>query len=308
MARSSELPSPPSSDAPQPPIVSRWRLPKLPVLIGVVGLGAVVTTGSWFKREADARHRAELRAIETELVAMKSEAEQYQQRIENLRWNAAKMRSAAETTTMEPLRSWAMKRAALFEALCATIAGNAHDAEFGTAIVEMEAAMKANNLTGAREQLLALRPPRFPSAHSFRELQEEVYLQPLASFSRQNPEYYRALQTNEPETAQKDIAALRTEMSGGNGDEVTPQSLAKFEVLSAVLPKSDPVLADWSALASAADYFDSPDAATLKLWREARKAMRLEDWPTAYGQLQAIALSTVRTRQPFRAAYGRTIL
>ncbi|MEO7598911.1 MAG: hypothetical protein ABIV50_08260 [Opitutus sp.] len=308
MARSSEFPPPPSSDAPQPPTGPRWRLPRLPVLVGVVGLGALVTTGNWFKREVDARHRAELHAIQTELVAMQTQAEQYQQRIGNLRWNAAKMRAAADATNAEPLRSWALKRASLFEALVATVAAGARDAEFGEAVKKMEDSIKASEVAAARERLLGLRPPRFPSPTEFRALQDEVYLRPLAMFSRQNPDYYRALQINEPDVAKKDVSALRGELAKANVDEVNPQSLATFEVLSAVLPLDDPVLVDWAALSSAAEYFDAPDPSTLKLWREARKAMRLQEWPTAYARMQSIALSTVRTRQPFRAAYGRTIL
>ncbi len=283
-------------------------LPRLPVLIGVVGLGAVVTTGSWFKRQTDARQQAEAHAIQAEVAGLKKQVDQYRERFENLRWNAAKMRAYADTTAAEPLKTWARERAGKFEALVAQIDQTAVDATFTAQAAEIENLCKQGKAADARDRLLRLRPAKFPSPTEFRELQAEVYLKPLANFSRQNPAYYRALQTFEPEAAKEDIASLRTQLAAADMETITPQSLVMFELLSAVAAPNDPVLADWSAVTSAADYFENPDATTLKRWREAKKALRVEDWQTAIARMQSITLSTVRTRQPFRAAYGRTIL
>jgi TPR repeat protein len=80
--------------------------------------------------------------------------------------------------------------------------------------------------------------------------------------------------------------------------------MIKLALFSAVAPADDPVLAGWSAMTSAGDYFENPDEATLAHWRRARQAVRVHDWSTAVDQMQAIRRTTVRTRQPFRAAFG----
>lgn len=299
---------PPEAASAQPPTGSRWMLPRLPVLIGVAGLGALVTTGSWFKRQSDVRQRAEVQAIQAEVSGLRKQATQYLERIENLRWNSAKIRAAAESTVDEPLKTWMRERAKKFEALVERIEQQTDAAKFDRAAEEIESQFRRGNIDAAREATLRLRPPSFPAPTEFRELQEEFYLKPLANYSRQNPAYYSALQMHEPDAAQQDIAFLRGQLASADLDAITPQSLVMFELLSAVTPPNDPVLADWSVMATAADYFENPDAATLKRWREAKQAMRLEDWPTAFARMQAINLTTVRTRQPYRAAYGRTIL
>lgn len=283
-------------------------LPRLPVLIGVMGMGALATTGSWFKRQADERQQAEVRAVQSEVAGMKEQATQYWERFENLRWNAAKLHATADGASSEPLKTWARERAKKFEGLVAHIEQAAGDTAFQTLAREIEELCARGQADQARARSQELRPPRFPSAEEFRELHAELYLQPLASFSRQNPAYYRAFQAHEPEAALAEIAALRAELAAAEIEAITPQALVKFELLSAVAPATDPVLADWAALASAADYFEKPDAPTLKRWREANQALRVGDWPTAVARMQAITLSTVRTRQPFRAAYGRAII
>src|SRR5687768_16985416 len=93
-------PLPPKASS-APPRGSRWMLPRLPVLIGIAGVGAVVTTGSWFKRQSDLRQGAEVQAIQAEVTGLKSQATQYQERIANLRWNAEKMRAAADAQGAE---------------------------------------------------------------------------------------------------------------------------------------------------------------------------------------------------------------
>lgn len=308
-----DRPSDPSSTnlaSPSAPVTKgpRWMLPKWPMLIGVVGLGAVATTGSWFKRQADARQQAEIHAIEAEVAGLKKQAMQYQERMVNLRWNAAKMRAAAEEAGAEPLKSWARERARIFDAMVGLIDRTKTESEFARDVAKVEALYRRGEADEARLALQQLQPPVFPSPAAFRALEQEAYLQPLAKFSRQNPAYFRALKTNEPEAARQEIAELRTQLAATDAESVTPQSLLMFELLSAVAPPNDPVVADWAAVASAADYFEDPDGVTLKRWREAKKALRLQDWPTAVAQMQSITRSTVKTRQPFRAAYGRAIL
>src|SRR6185369_4199032 len=58
----------------------------------------------------------------------------------------------------------------------------------------------------------------------------------------------------------------------------------------------------------AVDYFENPDAATIDHWRAVQKALKAQDWQTATNEMQAIAISKVRTRQLFRAAFGRVLI
>jgi TPR repeat protein len=283
-------------------------LPKIPLLIGVVGLGAVATTGTWFKRQTDARHRGEVAAIQAEIADLKRQAVQYHERFANLRWNAAKLREAAEATSAEPEKSWARERANIFERFVQQLDRAETEERFLKAVNGVETLCAEGNISDARDQFRVLQPPQFPSPLTFRALQTETYLRPLADFSRQNPAYFRALKTNEPTAAAEEIAKLRAQLASADLETVTPQALVQFELLSAVLPAEDPLIADWSAVANAADYFDAPDAATLHRWRAAKKAMRLHDWQSAAAEMQAITVSTTRTRQAFRAAYGKALL
>ncbi|HYD83330.1 MAG TPA: hypothetical protein VEA63_04745, partial [Opitutus sp.] len=289
--------------------MKRWSFPRLPVLIGVIGLGAAVTSGTWAKRRIDARQQVEAAAIREEMKEIDAEVFAYRSRMANLRWNAAKM-SEAVAIAEEPLKSWARERARRFAALVGEIERARKDADASLTGVgaEIEALCARAETAEARERLARLRPPKFPEAEEFLRLQAAHYLGPLAQFSRQNPDYYRALKTFEPEASVEDVAALRRELAAAGGEVVTPQTMLGFELLSAVVPPGDPLLADWATLVSAPDFFENPDPATVTRWRRAQKAVRAEDWPTAVAQMQAIVRSKVRTRQPFRAAYGRAIL
>ena len=277
-------------------------------MIGVAGLGALVTTGSWFKRQADLRQQAEVQAITAEIVGLKNQATQYHERMANLRWNAAKVRAVADAEGAEPLKSWLRERSRKFDEFVDRIDQGGAEATFTRVAGEIDDLCRAGKVVDARKETLQLVAPKFPSAADFRELQQEFYIQPLAQFSRANPAYYRAFQTYETEAAKNDVAALRTQLATSNMDAITPQSLVMLELLSAVAAPDDPLLADLSSAASAADYFDNPDVATRRNWREATQAMRRSDWPTAFARMQSISLTTVRTRQPFRAAYGRAML
>lgn len=287
---------------------TRWLLPRLPLLVGVVGLGGAVTTATWFKRQVDERDIAEAQAIRAELGGLKAQAGEYRLRMANLRWSAEQSAGLATETTEEPLRTWLRERATRRGDLVAEIERRADEARFRTESEAVERLCAAGEIAGAREKLLKLPEVTFPGPVAFAKLEARVLREPLAAFSRQNPAYYRAFQTFEPEAARQDIAALRRELAAEPLDEVTPQAMLRYELLAAVAPPDDPQLADWAALATAADFFENPDAKTLAAWRQAQRAWRLQDWGGARAHMQSILRTTVRTRQPFRAAYARAIL
>jgi TPR repeat protein len=286
---------------------SPWTLPRLPVLIGIVGLGALVTTGGLIKKRADVRHHAEARAIVQEVASMEGDAAQYRERFRNVQWNADKVRAAIELTQSETLKPWMRERARYFDTLVGRLDLGAEEKSFRALSSEIRDLCSRGDVDGARGRLLRLPAIKFPTSAAFVRLQQTVFRQPLAELSRQNPAYYRAFEQLEPDAAKEDIARLRDELAKSDAQKITPQLMLKYELLSAVAP-DDSVVADWGTLVTAADYFVEPDATTLHQWREAQKAIRANDWPTAVNRMQAITRTTVRTRQPFRAAYGRAIL
>lgn len=287
---------------------SRWRLPRLPVLIGMVGLGAVLTTGTLVKRRADARQHTELQAIRAEMSSSRASLADYRVRLRALREQADQLQGSALGARVEPDKSWTRERARHFGAFVARVERGADEAEFERLEREIDVACTRGDAAAAGAGLLRLSQVSFPSAARLAALRSELYLKPLAAFSRQTPDYYRAFQRHEPEAAKEDLTAFRAELEAMAIDTVTPQSMLKLEVFSAVAPKDDPLLADFASLISAPDYFDQPDAATLARWRQAQRAIRVADWPTAVAQMQSILKTTVRTRQPFRAAYARAVL
>lgn len=299
---------PPVPESSTPPRAARWRLPRLPLLIGVVGLGAFVSSGVWVNRRAQAHHRVEAQAIQQELAAAEADAAQYRERYKNLLWNAQKVRDAAAGAAVEPLKSWLRERAGYFDALVARIDRSAEEKAFESLAAEIKALCAQGDVSAARARLLRLPEVKFPAAPAFLRLQEQLYFKPLAELSRQNPTSYGAFQKLEPEAAKADIAALKQELAGLPDQQVTPQLVMKFELLGAALPKDDPVVADLGTLVTAAEYFVDPDPATLQAWRAAQKAVRAQDWESAVTKMQAITRTAVRTRQPFRAAYGRALL
>jgi TPR repeat protein len=287
---------------------SRWLLPKLPLLIGAIGLGAAVGGGTWFKHRVDARAEAELQAIRSEVADLTAAADDYYARVRSLREQAAEFRGAAARLDDERSAAWARERSRDFDALVARLDRSADEAKFAQMKSAILSACEQRDLQNARELLLKIPELRFPSSARFRELQAELYLKPLVEFSRQNPAAYRELGRHEPAAAREDVAALRQELVASDLDTLTPQSMLKLELYSAVAPPGDPLAEDWASLAAAAEYFDQPDSATLAAWRRAQRAIRREDWDTAVAQMQSILRTTVRTRLPFRAAYARTLL
>lgn len=303
-----ETPAPNSGPNGGVHFASKWMLPRLPVLIGVIGLGAVVTTGTLFKRRADVRVAAAVADVRAELLIRRTAIDEYGGRIKNLRWNADKIRSAVESATPESQKAWARERARRFDELVARIDRRSEEATFDRVGAEIDALCAQGDVAAARARLPQLPSIKFPEPAEFMRLQQDSYFKPLAEFSRQNPAYYRAFQQAEPDAASADVAALRAELTASGLEEITPQLMLKLELLSAVAPPGDPLVADWNAVASASDYFEHPDAATLALWRGAQRAIRKEDWPTAVARMQSILRTTVRTRQPYRSAYAWALL
>ena len=287
-----------------------WRkaLPHVPVLIGVIGLGAAITTGVTTKRSDEARVGAEVQAIRAELRLLQSGVGEFRAKIEEFRWHAAKVRAQAIATTAEPEGSWRREQARLFEALVREVEARVDEGTFLNGCAEVEALCGKQLVAAARERLRRVPELRFPSGEAFQTLREAVYARPLTQFSRQNPAYYRLLKENEPEIAAKDFASLRAALEKLGVTAVTPQAMLGFDLFTAVAPADDPLLADWETLTTAADFFEAPDEQTIARWRWAQAAVRKEDWATAVAEMQAIDRTKVRTRQAFRAAYGRAIL
>ncbi len=304
--------APPETPATSTPAKPRggWRksLPHLPVLIGVIGLGAAITTGVTTKRRDEARVGAEVQAIRAELKLLRSGVGEFRSKIEDFRWQAAKVRAQAMAATAEPEGSWRREQARLFEALVQEVEARVDEGTFFTGCAEVEALCEKKWVAAARERLRRVPELRFPAGEAFRGLHESVYARPLAQFSRQNPGYYRLLKENEPEIAGKDFASLRATLEKLGVAAMTPQAMLGFDLFAAVAPEDDPLLADWRTLATAADFFEDPDEPTIARWRRAQAAVRKADWSTAVAEMQAIERTKVRTRQAFRAAYGRAIL
>src|SRR5688572_31487437 len=92
-----------ATDTPEPESIPaslalRWRIPRLPLLVGVIGLGAMVGTGMWVKRRGDARVHAEAQGIQVEHGALKGELAAYRSRLQDLERTADKHRAAAASS------------------------------------------------------------------------------------------------------------------------------------------------------------------------------------------------------------------
>lgn len=307
-------PEPASTEAPPPKKgaqgrgASRWSLPHLPVLIGVIGLGAAITTGVTTQRRAEVRVNAEVQAIRAELKLVQRDVGDFRSRMENLRWEAAKVRGRALSATAEPERSWRREQARLFEALVEEVEKRTDENSFLAGCAEVAELCDRELVDAARGRLRRLPELKFPSEQVFETMRANTYARPLAQFSRQNPGFYRLLKEHEPEIARADFEDLRKALARVGPGAMTAQAMLGFDLFAAVAPPDDPLLADWQTLASAEDFFESPDEETLGRWRRAQAAVRAKDLPTAVAEMQAIARSTVRMRQPFRAAFGRAIL
>jgi len=301
-------PSPAPEEAAGTPPRPRPRGFRVPAVIGVVVIGAILSTGTWLKRQWEGASETETRETRAALVERAADVEHYEGRIQLLRWRAERMQAWAQGQTGEPVRTWARERARLFEQMAASFDRDAAAREVRGAVRQIEQLLAAGKVEQAAARLAQLPEVKFPSDAEFRAYQEMHYVKPLAALSRQNPSYYRALLEQEPEIAGKDLEDLRQELEAEPAGVLTPGQLLKVELLGAVVPPEDPLLAEWSAVSNAADFFENPDATVLGHWRRAQRAMRLHDGPAVMTELGAIAKTTVRTRQPFRAAYGWALI
>jgi TPR repeat protein len=284
-----------------PPILS------VPVVVVSV-LGVVVLLGLTFRSAGGTARDAEVRAVRAEVATKVAARDDYRAHVQNLRWRAGKMHEWAEAQAAEPVKAWARERARLFDGLVAQAERGAEEREFAGRQEEIERLCAAGKAAEARALTARLPAVAFPKPAEFQAMQRAAYFAPLAAAGRRSPEAYRAFRQQEPEAAQEDIAALRAQVAAEGTEAMTPQQMFGLELLGAVLPADDPLLADWTALTAAGDFFENPDGATLADWRKAQQAIRAQDWASAAAHMQSILRTKVRTRQPFRAAYGRVLL
>ncbi|PTX91026.1 hypothetical protein DB354_20510 [Opitutus sp. ER46] len=275
--------------------------------IATVAVAVLAATGLWLRQRARSQDaaRAEVRM---QLAMREDAAEVYRDQFAAVRAKAARLRADADGQTVEPGRTWARERAKRFEALLAKVDREAEARSFAQVRRTVAQLTAKGKVDEARVALASASAPEFPTPAEFERLRREVYEEPLTEFSRQNPALYREFREHEAEIAQRDEQALRAEIAGLGSSNVTPQLMLKVDLLAAVAAPDDPVVTEWSALASALDYFEEPDGETLARWRRAQQAQRRNDWGTATAEMQAILKAKVRTRQPFRATLGRTLL
>ncbi len=278
-----------------------------PVVIAI--FGAVVLLGVALKNRSDNLTRnKQASAVRAEVAAKTTALGDYRGHMQNLRWRAGKIHEWTDAQITEAEKSWGKQRARLFDALVLRCDQSGQEWDLAILSEKIEQLCAESRFVEARALASQVPVISFPSPTEFLKLQRDCYLGPLAATSRQTPATYRVFQQQEPEAAKEDIAALRTKLAAEDLDTVSVQQMLEVELLSAVVPADDPVLADWAALAAAADYFENADGGVLAHWRSAKRAIRLQEWQTAAAHMQSILRTTVRTRQPFRAAYGRTLM
>lgn len=274
---------------------------------GTLALGLLALAGGWLLQDRSQKS-GEARQVRAQVAMLADAAEVYRDRFAALEADAARVRRWAEDMAGEPGRTWAKERARRVDALVLRLNQDAAARRFEAVRQEVEQLIARGAVGEARARLANLPSVRFPGPAELERLKHEVIAAPLAEYSRQSPAFYRALRQYEPEIARRDEAALRAEIAAAGSEAITPQTMLKVDLLASVAASDDPLVAEWSALTSAMDYFEEPDAATLGRWRRAQHAARVQDWAAATAEMQAILKSRVRTRQPFRAAVGRALL
>lgn len=276
--------------------------------IAAAALAVLFSVGYWSRKGRERAQSDELRAVQIELAMKLDAADLYRAKFDALQAELARTRALAEVQNAEPLRAWARERLHRMEAMVAQVNHEAEAQNLPAARKAIEQACAKGDIAAARARLEQLPDVTFPLPSEFSRLRRTLYEAPLAAFSRQNPTYYRALRQYDPELSREDERTLRADIAEAGKESVTPQVMFEVELLASVAAADDPVVTEWSAMTSAMDYFDNPDSATLDHWRQAQRAMRIYDWPTATGEMQAIVNSKVRTRQPFRAVFGKALL
>lgn len=275
--------------------------------IAIVALGVLAAAGVWTRNRVRSDDHS-VHELKAELAVREDAAGYYREKFAGLAALAEQYRAAAEGQRDETARNWARERSRRFDLLLARFDHEKEARLAQAAAKEVARLLAQGSIDAARARLQQIPPVTFPSVAEFERLRAELYEAPLAEFSRQNPALYRAFRQFEPAVARRDELALRSEIAAANTENVTPQTMLKVELLTSVAAPDDPVVAEWSAMTSAIDYFEDPDGPTLAHWRRAQQALRANDSDGAAREMQAIIISKVRTRQPFRAAYGRALL
>lgn len=275
--------------------------------LGVVGLGVLVGASALLSRPSPAE-LARRRQIQQQLAAGLRAADEYRGRFTALQHQVRAVEQWAAAEHADPMRRWAQERAHRYEALLAAADREAEARALAAGVSNISSLAQRGEWRRATDALGRLTVPEFPTGAGFDALRRTMLEAPLAEFSRDNPDYYRAFRQYEPEASRRDEVALRAEITGTDQRSATPQLMAKVDLLAAVAAADDPIVATWSSATSALDYFEAPDGATLARWADAQQAMHRGDWATAAAKMQAIMKSRVRTRQPFRAALGRALL
>ncbi len=301
---------------PEPPPVQPTRAVARRVLLGFgpreLGLAgvavAVLAIASWWGLKGDSRDANDADEVRVHLAIAEDAGEVYRDGLQQLRDEQERMRRWSEQQTTEPLRTWSRERLRRFSAFVEGLTQTTEAAAFERAAEQARALFKAGRSDAARALLERQPPPAFPTLSELERLRREQYERPLADFSRQSPALYRTLKQFEPDVARRDEAALRQEIASSEPGKPTPALMLRLELLAAVAAADDPLTRQWSALVSALDYFEGPEPATLAKWERAQAAMRAGDWAAATAEMRALLDSGVRTRQPFRAAYGRALL
>lgn len=277
--------------------------------LGVGGLAvAILTLAAWWGFGDGEDRVAETNEVRVHLAIADDAAEVYRSGLHQLREEQARIRGWAEQQANEPLRTWSRERLRRFNAFVDSLGRGAEAAAFERTAAQARSLFNAGKLAEAKALLEQHPPPPFPARSELERIRRELYEDPLAEFSRQSPALYRTLKQVEPEVARRDEAALRQEIASAEPGKPTPALMLRVELLAAVAAADDPLTRKWSALASALDYFESPEPDTLAKWERAQSAVTAGDWETASREMRGLLESGIRTRQPFRAAYGRALL
>jgi hypothetical protein len=244
--------------------------------VAVVALGVLAAAGLWTKTRVRSDDRP-LRELKAELAVREDAASYYREKFAGLAALVEQYRSASEGLRDETIRNWSRERSRRFDLLLARF-DHEKEARLAEAMAKEVARLLAQgSMDAARARLREIPSVTFPSVSEFERLRAELYETPLAEFSRQNPALYRAFRQFEPVAARRDELALRSEIAAANTENVTPQTMLKVELLTSVAAPDDPVVAEWSAMTSAIDYFEDPDGPTLAHRRRAQQALRAND-------------------------------
>jgi len=275
--------------------------------VAAVAAAALTLALAWHHR-GDRAHEAERADVRARIALSADAADVYRDRIAAMQAEADRLHRLIVTAESEPARTWARERARRFDAFVAALNHEADAVAAQQARTQAIEAAAHGDFAAAKADLARAPPPLFPALSAFALLRQQLYERPLAAFSRQSPELYRAFHEAQPALARDDEQSLRAELNAASASRVTPQTMLKADLLAAVAAADDPQVAEWGARADAIDYFENPDQPTLAAWARAQAALRRGEAKAAATEMLAIAKSTVRTRPAFRAALGRALV